>query len=182
MAEEHLVKLYVELPNHFGTGGESVWAAPLGGDRYEVRNIPFRAYGLNYLDVVEARAIRAGSRPTVLRVLQSGGHRTLRVRFLNESTSDFERVDLLRAFERLGASFEAATRAYIAIDLPPECLHDQVIAELERLQLDGVLEYESCEPRVPGSFDIEPGFAPRPADGGEGERGDRHDADDADDR
>jgi hypothetical protein len=45
--EADLCKLVVELGYHWsGIGGEGIWARPMGGDLYEVDNIPFYAYGL----------------------------------------------------------------------------------------------------------------------------------------
>jgi hypothetical protein len=33
---EGLLKVYVDLPNHWYTGGESLWAKSLGDDLYEM--------------------------------------------------------------------------------------------------------------------------------------------------
>jgi len=52
-----LVKLHVDLPNHWLWKGESMWVRPLGGDLYEIENSPFCAYGLSYKDVVIARSV-----------------------------------------------------------------------------------------------------------------------------
>jgi hypothetical protein len=34
--DDELTKVHVDLPNHWGTGGESLWARHLGGDLYHL--------------------------------------------------------------------------------------------------------------------------------------------------
>ena len=43
MSDAGLVKIHVDLPNHWATGGESMWATPLGFDLYRIENVPFYA-------------------------------------------------------------------------------------------------------------------------------------------
>ena len=57
MDDDSLVKVHIDLPNHWGTNGEALWARSLGGDRYQIDNVPFFAYDLNFRDIVEAVAI-----------------------------------------------------------------------------------------------------------------------------
>jgi hypothetical protein len=52
--EESLTKVYIDLPQHWATGGESMWALPLGDNLFEIRNTPFHAYGINWGDIVRA--------------------------------------------------------------------------------------------------------------------------------
>ena len=52
--DEELVKIHIDLTGNADSGGEAMWAKALGGDLYEVRNVPFHAYGLNCFDVVRA--------------------------------------------------------------------------------------------------------------------------------
>ena len=72
-ASDNLTKVHIDLPNHWGTGGESMWARALAEDRYEIRNVPFYAYGLNFLDVVLANSDDPDLKPEVRRVVQASG-------------------------------------------------------------------------------------------------------------
>src|SRR5438046_10028757 len=94
-SDEDLTKIVVDLPNHWATGGEGMWAKPLGKDLYEIRNVPFHAYGLNFGDVVRAVEPAPDKKPVVSELVRRSGHRTLRVLF-SESVADGARVELLQ--------------------------------------------------------------------------------------
>jgi uncharacterized protein DUF4265 len=79
--DEKLTKVHVELPNNPDLGGESMWAVDLGDDLYELRNVAFQAYGLNFGDVVRATSDSPALKPEIRRVEERSGHRTLRVLF-----------------------------------------------------------------------------------------------------
>jgi len=96
---DDLTKIVVDLPNHWATGGESMWARPLGEDLFEVRNIPFYAYGLNFLDIVRAVEPSPDKKPVVLELVKSSRHKTLRVSF-NDTIPESERPELLRRLNR----------------------------------------------------------------------------------
>src|SRR5260370_42030375 len=80
-----LVKVFVDLPNHWDTNGESMWARSLGDDLYELHNSPFSAYDLNYLDVVVALSAEPGLKPQICRMERRSGHKTLRLIFKAET-------------------------------------------------------------------------------------------------
>ncbi len=162
---EALSKLHVHLPNHWAVSGESMWAYPLGCNTYELRNVPFHAFGLNYLDVVEAVAARPELKPSILRVVRPSGHRTLRVIF-PASTPEHDRVPLLESLQDLGASLEGATKSLFAIDIEPDGNYSSVCDRLKAWEDDGLLAYETCEARIEGSFDDAP--APSDESGGAG--------------
>lgn len=149
---EDLTKVVVDLPNHWATGGESMWAKPLGEDLYELHNVPFYAYGLNYLDVVRAVEPAPDLIPMVERVVAPSGHRTLRVLF-DADFPESKRIPLLETLSPMGAGMEGADSRYFAIDIGPDGDYDGVQAQLDSWQEEGVLGYETCEPRADGSFD-----------------------------
>jgi Domain of unknown function (DUF4265) len=153
---ETLTKVHIDLPNHFATGGEAMWAAQVGSDEYELRNVPFHAYDLNYLDVVEAVSRSPDLKPSVLRVIRRSGHRTLRVSFV-AATPIPRRVPLLESLKGLGASFEGATKSLFAIDVEPDGDYQAVYDRLQVWQDEGLVDFETCEARVEGSFDDAPG-------------------------
>jgi len=153
---EGLEKLRVELPNHPQVQGETLWAMPVGGKLYEVRNVPFHAYGLNFRDVVEAEAEVADEPPTVRRVHRRSGHRTLRVCFTEEALFE-ERVPTLMKLRNLGATFEGASQAYFAIDVEPSGDYLRICELLGQWQDQGLLSFETCEARDLRFFDAGPG-------------------------
>lgn len=147
------VQIHVALPNHWAADAEVLWARPVDGG-YEIRNPPFYAYGLSFLDVVAAEADGDG----VLRVtgmVRRGGHETLRV-ILHEDVSNRARKKVTRELEALGVALEAAGERYLALDLPPEASMEAVRDLLDGFEEDGVLDYETANERVPGSFDDAP--------------------------
>lgn len=145
-------KIVFDLPNHWAIGSESVWARPLGNDTYEVRNVPFYAYGVNFLDVVHATAEAPDQLPVARHLVRSGGHTTVRL-FFSEKVSRKQAVDLLDAMKPMHVSYEGANARYVALDLAPEADIAGVRRHLDGLETMGFLEYETCEERVPGSFD-----------------------------
>ena len=152
---ENLTKVHVDLPNHWATGGESLWALHLGGDRYRLDNVPFHAYDLNFHDVVEARSLGPELKPSVVRVIERSGHRTIRVVF-HDGTSEETRAACLDSLAELRVSYEGCSPGYFALDLEPEANIDAVRDRLDGWEAEGILEYETCEARVPGSFDALP--------------------------
>ena len=129
-----------------------MWALPLGGDTYEIRNVPFYAYGLNFLDVVEAASVSTDLDPSIRRVVGRSGHRTLRVIF-RKSTPEVKRVPLLQSLNEIGASFERATSTLFAIDVEDSGDYQAVCDRLFAFENEGLLAYETCEARLEGSFD-----------------------------
>lgn len=64
---------------------ETLWAEPVGGDLYRLRNVPFLAYGYSEQDLV--RADEVDGRLVVRGVAKRGGHSTYRI-FLPALTDD----------------------------------------------------------------------------------------------
>jgi hypothetical protein len=154
-SDEALTKIVVDLPNHWATGGEGMWAKHLGQDLYEIRNVPFHSYGLNFGDVVRAVEPAPDKKPVVAEVVRPSGHRTLRV-FFAESVAEASRLELLRSLDDLQASFERATERHFALDIEPEGDYQAVCARLAKWEGEGLLEYETCEQRAVGRFDDGP--------------------------
>jgi hypothetical protein len=149
-----LTKVHVDLPQHWATGGESLWARALGDDLYEIDNIPFYAYGINFQDVVRANVHHPDQKPRVEKIVHTSGHRTLRFFFGKEVPVDVQQ-ETLDALRRLGLSFERADERYVAVDVPPNVDYEAVCSELAGLERAGRLKYETCEMRVPGRFDLD---------------------------
>jgi hypothetical protein len=71
----------------------------------------------------------------------------------SESVTEEERLQHPQSLNELHVSFERCSERYVALDLEPEANIDAVRDRLDQFQGDGVLDYETCEARVPGSFD-----------------------------
>jgi hypothetical protein len=155
MREDELTKVHVDLPNHWATSGEAMWARSLGSHRFRIDNVPFYAYGLNYGDIVEAIPEAPDLKPSVLRVLERSGHQTLRV-FFEEAVEESERLRLLDSLKELGVTYERCSPRYFALDLEPGSSLDRVRRDLDEWQARGLGDYETCEPRQPDSFDDRP--------------------------
>jgi len=153
--ENSLVKVHIDLPNHWATGGESIWALPIGNDLYEIRNVPFYAYGINWGDTVRASSDDSELKPEVREVVKRSGNKTLRV-FFSEELSDEAEKTILSALKILDVSWEQADKRYVAIDVHPEADYDAVCEKLSEIENQGFLEYETCEARVSNSFDDAP--------------------------
>lgn len=152
MPDDDLTKVHIELPNHWATSGEAIWARSLGSQRFRIENVPFYAYGLNYGDVVEAVQEAPDRKPSVVRVLERSGHQTVRV-FFEKAVEEKERLRLLDALQDLGVIYERCSLRYVALDLDPDASLSQVRTTLDQWQAGGLADYETCEPRAPGSFD-----------------------------
>jgi hypothetical protein len=101
-----------------GENVETLWAERVGADLYRLHNSPFWAYGVSWLDVVEAHA-DANGQLVMSRVATKAGHRTVRVIFdvgVDESPTSKAIIDGVVA---LGASYEGMNPRYLAIDIPP---------------------------------------------------------------
>ena len=134
-------------------------ACSLGDDLYEVRNIPFYAYGLNFLDVVRAVSSSEDLKPEIVELVRPSGHSTFRVIFMDKRSEE-QRCELLRQLNSLNAYFEGATPGHYAIDVEPEADYEAVRSQLDAWEAEGILDYETCEARSPGSFDADPSEYP----------------------
>jgi len=152
---EELVKVLVDLPNHWATGGESLWAKSLGNNAFELRNTPFYAYGLNWGDIVEAIEEDRDSKPLVRRVIRESGNRTLRL-FFAETVDRDTQVQYLDQMTELGLSYERATASLVAIDIHPGSDYGAVCDHLWHLEQKEILQYETCEGRAEARFDDGP--------------------------
>ena len=153
MVQDEFAKVHVDLPNNPDTGGEAMWATPLGNDLYELRNSPFFAYGLNYGDVVRAVPRAPDQKPSVLEVVRRSGHRTVWVTFIDEASAQ-ARSQRLAELHRWQAFHENANGKYFALDVEPEGSVNDVLGQLADWRDQGVLTYHTG---------LNGGFEPRTA-------------------
>ena len=146
MSEDNLTKIHLDLPKNTEVGGESFWAEDLGNDLYRMRNTPFNAYGLNFYDIVYAKAESEDLKPSILKVHEYCGHKTLRVIFLDQESSE-HRSNRLKTLNIYKAYHENATGTLFAIDIEPEGNYGAVCDALHQWEQEGILSYETCEAR-----------------------------------
>jgi len=96
---------------------ETLWARPLGGNRFRIQNVPFYACGISYDDVVEAPTL--DNQNVVRAVVQRGGHSTYRI-FVTKDKSLKRFREFWVPLERLGCTVERATERLFGVDVPPE--------------------------------------------------------------
>jgi hypothetical protein len=152
MAKNDLKKLHIDLPQHWATGGESLWAEELGDDLYKIRNVPFFAYGLNFYDVVRATPDNPDLKPEIREVVEPNGHKTLRVHF-EKIVAKNRQLELLTALNEHHAYHERANDTHVAIDIEPEGSYSVVYDQLQEWEESGLLSFETCEAREKDSFD-----------------------------
>lgn len=152
MSEENLEKIHADLPNHWAIGGESIWATPLGNDLYRIENVPFYAYGLNFLDVVYATPDSGDTIPEIRKVVNPSGHRTYRILF-SKDTAREKQKELLDSLTKYEASYERADSTLVAVDIKPSGDYLAVYNQLDKYADEEYLGFETCEARVDGSFD-----------------------------
>ncbi|CAA9376832.1 MAG: hypothetical protein AVDCRST_MAG74-42 [uncultured Pyrinomonadaceae bacterium] len=154
-SQEELEKVYVDLPNHWAVGGESMWAKSLGNNLFEICNAPFYAYGLNWGDVVRAESAESNLKPEVLEVVKPSGNKTLRIYFA-EKADENSQTEYLKTLKQFKVSYERANDNLVALDIEPDADYDALCDKLWKLEQEGILEYETCESRVQNKFDDEP--------------------------
>ncbi len=136
---EELTKVHIDLGGNPDSGGEAMWAKALGADLYELRNVPFHAYELNFLDVVRAVEQRPDLKPSIEAVVRRSGHRTIWITFA-ESVAHETRVALATALNEWRGYFEGKDGRYFAIDVEPEGSYELVLERIEEWRRDGLLE------------------------------------------
>jgi hypothetical protein len=99
---------------------ETLWATPLGRHRYRLENSPFLAYGVSWLDVVEARAPVKGEFLAFVRVVKKSGNRTIRIIFKPGVDKSRKAMAVLEKLVSIGCSYEGANPGYIAVNIPPK--------------------------------------------------------------
>ena len=140
-ADLEKVTLELEKVDWHDHAFETMWARPLGGDRFQLQNVPFYAYGIGYDDVVEAS--HAGDRNLVRTVVERGGHSTYRIFVTNDAAlKRFQ--EFWYPLERCGCSVERATERLFGVDVPPDADIYRVYDLLQAGQSASVWDFEEA--------------------------------------
>jgi hypothetical protein len=113
---DELVKVRLSGPNN---KVETLWARRMGGDQYQLDNIPWYAFGLSCYDIVEARSRAADDLPDFVRVIRKSGHRTVRLILNPPADASAASQAVLDGLRDLGCGYEGASSRFLAVDIPP---------------------------------------------------------------
>jgi hypothetical protein len=142
--ENDLVKVHFELPEpDMGISGESLWAAPVGTNLYELRNSPWHIRSVNWLDVVEAIPRNESEWPEFVRVRKRSGHRTIHVYILEAGKARKE--EILDSCNRLGSTSENMDGTMYALDFAPGIDVAPTIEYLESLKAQDLADWRINE-------------------------------------
>jgi hypothetical protein len=152
-SNQRLVKVVFDVPEKDGSvlKTESLWAEPLGNDRYRLRNLPFLVFGFSEQDVVTAKEDSGAL--AVTGIAARGGHSTYRL-VLPEDTTEERFLRDWVSLRELGCTYERATRRFVAIDVPPYADIYAVYRALEEGERSSQWEFEEAhcghlEPKRP---------------------------------
>ena len=138
-----MAKVLFRIPEDDGSANvETLWATPLGEDRYQIENSPFYAYAVSWKDIVYAPYNLDEKFPTFERVISKSGHKTIRIVFETPATEGSESYKVLQQLVSLGCSYEGANKLYICIDIPPEVEIDRI----RQFAIQHSLQFEHADP------------------------------------
>jgi len=142
--EDDLVKVHFDLAQpDMGIGGESLWAFPAGVNLYELRNSPWHARNVNWLDVVEAIPRNENEWPEFVRVHKRSGHRTIHVYILDAGKGRTK--EILDNFNRLGSTYEGMDDRMYALDFKSGIDVTPTIEYLESLKAQDAADWRINE-------------------------------------
>ena len=122
-----------------GSATESLWAEPVQGGRYRLRNSPFYAFGVSAEDVVFAQEEEGLLFFTGVSL--RGGHSTYRImKVQGLRPEDFERY--WEPLRQAGCSYEAGPGRLLAVDVPSKADLQHVYTLLEQGEQAGVWHFE----------------------------------------
>jgi hypothetical protein len=135
------VQFRLDPANEQGMETESVWAEPLGADRFRILNSPFYIFGISAEDVVAAEEI--AGRLEFREVTSRGGHSTYRV-FLQggRTIRDADFQCSWGPISALGGTFENANDHFVAVDIPSGLNVAEIFKLLEKGEQSGLWAFE----------------------------------------
>jgi Domain of unknown function (DUF4265) len=138
---ERLVKITIPLPenNLAGADTESLWAEPVGGNAFKIKNVPFYAKGLSCEDVVEAEPKEG----TLIfkKVIQHNGHSTYRI-YASDTRKAPDVVALTDKLSRMRCEIEPATDKLVGIDVLPDADIHKVYETLQESERNGTIDFQ----------------------------------------
>jgi hypothetical protein len=85
---------------------ETLWATPIGSNFYRLENSPFFAYGVSWMDIVEALKSDASNMLEFVQCVRKSGNRTIRIIFETSRLSESPTREILHEIKK----WDAATK------------------------------------------------------------------------
>lgn len=149
MSNDPTAKVLFRVPDDEGSATvETLWAIPLGGDRYRLDNSPFYAYGVSWQDTVFAPIDVQEGLPTFQSMIAKSGNRTVRIIFDPPVSPGNASDQVLQGLVTLGCSYEGANPGYMSVNIPPGVELQQVRSYL--VQHDA--QWEHADPTYESLF------------------------------
>jgi hypothetical protein len=123
---------------------ERLWAHDIGSGMFRLDNSPFYAYSISNNDVVEAESDEDG-RLVFRRTIRKGGHKTIRIIFMNFVTDSRSANAILQRVTDLGCTWEGMQPRLVSVDVPPTASFDAVVEYLSTFPNE-TLEWEYADP------------------------------------
>lgn len=138
--EEGLVKIIFRLDadTWHGSVTESIWAEPVGPNRFRIRNVPFYAFGVSLEDIVLAR--ECSGTFVFESVVTRSGHSTCRLLLNGSNQEAFDAFWFVLAEQ--GCTYEGGPPPLLAVDIPPEADIHKVYATLQEGEDASVWSFE----------------------------------------
>jgi hypothetical protein len=152
MSNDPMAKVLFRVPDDDGGSTvETLWAVPLGDDRFTLDNSPFYAYGVSWQDTVYAPVDPQEQFPTFLSVVTKSGNRTIRVIFDPPISSGNVSDEVVQGLLALGCTYEGVNPGYISVNIPPAVELQQVRSFL----IERAAQWEHADPTFESLFPAE---------------------------
>lgn len=150
MSKLQKIRIHISPGQWHGRPSETLWAEPVeetgSSATFRLRNSPFFAEGVSFLDMVSAQPDRYGDGLEFAGVIERSGHSTYLI-LVPADSADFE--ESWKVLEDLGCSYESKTLAtkggkkmLYAVDVPREANLDAVYEILSDGERNGVWTFQ----------------------------------------
>lgn len=136
------VSFNLEKSDCYNYQTESMWAEQRENNLYVIKNIPFYAHGVSFNDIVDTKYVEGEL--LIKSVHRHSGHSTYRIFFLEEIATKNAFKEYWGKLERLGCSYEGATKHLFAVDVPPKTDIYEVYSILEEGEENKVWDFEEA--------------------------------------
>ena len=134
-----LVRIWIDLPGR--DYQETLQATPLSKSLFQIREIPFMADQVNYMDVVCCQ--EDGETPRrVTEVFKSSGYSTIHLMFAEQTPKELV-GQCIRVLLQKGATYRRSGLRAFSINMPSESDRPSITGYLEQLKQSGMFSDEN---------------------------------------